>query len=50
MELRERFVRQKHEMEILIDFLETDKPRQQEYIDKLKRMERSGEIEEEIVW
>ena len=50
MEQRERFARQKHEMEILIDFLETDKPRRQEYIDKMNRMERSGKIEEEIVW
>ena len=50
MEQRERFVRQTREMEILIDFLEGDKPRQQEYEDKLTRMQRSGKIEEEIVW
>ena len=50
MEQRERFARQKREMEILVDFLEADKSRQQEYIDKLNRMERSGKIEEEIVW
>ena len=50
MEQRERFARQKREMEILVEFLETDKTRQQEYTDKLKRMERSGKIEEEIVW
>lgn len=50
MELRERFVRQKNEMEKLIAFLSGNKERQQEYIDKLDRMERRGVIEEEIVW
>ena len=50
MEQRERFARQKREMEILIEFLETDKARQKEYEDKLQRMQRSGKIEEEIVW
>ena len=50
MEQRERFVRQKNEMEKLIDFLSGDKERQQEYMDKLDRMERRGVIEEEIVW
>lgn len=50
MEQRERFVRQKREMETLIEFLETDKARQREYEEKLKRMEHSGKIEEEIVW
>lgn len=49
-EQRERFSRQKREMEILIEFLETDKERQKEYEDKLKRMQRNGKIEEEIVW
>ena len=50
MEQRERFVRQKNEMEKLIDFLAGNKERQQEYKDKLDRMERRGVIEEEIVW
>ena len=50
MEQRERFLRQKNEMEMLIDFLSDDKERQQEYKDKLDRMERRGVIEEEIVW
>ena len=50
MEQRERFLRQKNEMEMLIDFLSDDKERQQEYKDKLDRMERRGIIEEEIVW
>ena len=46
----ERFLRQKREMERLVDFLSNDPSRQQEYKDKLERMERSGKIEEEIVW
>ena len=50
MEQRERFIRQKGEMEKLIDFLAGNKARQQEYKDKLDRMERRGVIEEEIVW
>ena len=50
MEQRERFARQKNEMEKLIDFLAGNKERQQEYMDKLDRMERRGVIEEEIVW
>ena len=50
MEQRERFARQKREMEILVEFLDTDKARQKEYEDKLKRMERTGKLEEEIVW
>ena len=50
MEQRERFVRQKNEMEKLIGFLSGNKDRQQEYKDKLDRMERRGVIEEEIVW
>ena len=50
MEQRERFARQKNEMEKLIEFLVDDKERQQEYKDKLDRMERRGVIEEEIVW
>lgn len=50
MELRERFARQKNEIRKLIDFLANDKERQQEYKDKLDRMERRGIIEEEIVW
>ena len=50
MEQRERFLRQKAEIETLIEFLATDKDRQQEYKDKLDRMQRRGVIEEEIVW
>ena len=50
MEQRERFARQKSEMEKLIEFLANNKERQQEYKDKLDRMERRGVIEEEIVW
>ena len=50
MEERERFSRQKNEMEKLIDFLSENRERQQEYKDKLDRMERRGVIEEEIVW
>ena len=50
MERHERFLRQKAEMEKLVEFLSTDKSRQQEYKDKLDRMQRRGAIEEEIVW
>ena len=50
MEEHERFLRQKAEIETLIEFLSTDKVRQQEYKDKLDRMQRRGVIEEEIVW
>ena len=50
MEQRERFARQKREMEILIAFHQADEARQKEYADKLDRMQRSGKIEEEIVW
>ena len=50
MEKRERFLRQTSEMEKLIEFLDGDKERQQEYKDKLDRMKRRGVIEEEIVW
>ena len=50
MEQRERFSRQMREMELLVDFLKEDVPRQKEYLDKLERMRRSGKIEEEIVW
>ena len=50
MEKRERFLRQTNEMEKLIEFLDGDKERQQEYKDKLDRMKRRGVIEEEIVW
>ena len=50
MEGRERFARQKKEMESLIDFLSGDLSRRREYEEKLERMERSGAIEEEIVW
>lgn len=50
LEQRERFARQKREMEILIEFLQGDKVRQKEYEDKLARMQCSGKIEEEIVW
>lgn len=50
LEQRERFARQKREMEILVEFHDENQDRRQEYVDKLKRMERSGKIEEEIVW
>jgi hypothetical protein len=50
MEQRERFSRQKNEMQKLIDYHSGNKERQQEYIDKLDRMERRGVVEEEIVW
>lgn len=50
MECHERFLRQKAEMEKLIEFLSSNKSRQQEYKDKLDRMQRRGAIEEEIVW
>ena len=50
IEQQERYFRQKSEMEILVDFLETDKERQAEYKNKLERMEQTGKIEEEIVW
>lgn len=50
MEQRERFLRQKGEMEKLIEFLSENAERQQEYKDKLGRMQRRGVIEEEIVW
>ena len=50
LEDNERFLRQKKEMEKLVEFLSDDPQRQQEYKDKLERMERRGVIEEEIVW
>lgn len=50
MEQRERFSRQKNEMQKLINYHSGNKERQQEYIDKLDRMERRGVVEEEIVW
>ena len=49
-EQSERFMRQKREIEKLIEFLADNPIRQQEYKDKLDRMERRGAIEEEIVW
>jgi hypothetical protein len=49
-ENRERFIRQKREMETLVRFLEKNTERQQEYKDRLERMERKGMSEEEIVW
>ena len=49
-ERQERFSRQKKEMERLVAFWESDPTRQQEYKDKLERMERKGLTEEEIVW
>ena len=50
MEQRERFSRQKNEMQKLINYHSGNKERQQEYIDKLDRMQRRGVVEEEIVW
>ena len=50
MEQRERFIRQKKEMESLIDFLAEEESRRQAYEEKLQRMERKGKIEEEIAW
>ena len=50
MEMHERFVRQTKEMECLIEFLSGNISRRQEYEEKLERMEKSGTIEEEIVW
>lgn len=50
LENNERFLRQKKEMEKLVEFLSDNPQRQQGYMDKLERMERRGVIEEEIVW
>ena len=47
----ERFHLQKRELEALIKYLGGVNPtREQEYKDKLERMELRGVIEEEIVW
>ena len=47
----ERFARQKGELEALIKYLGGANPeREREYKDKLERMVKTGEVEEEIVW
>lgn len=47
----ERFSRQQREMEMLVEYLGGKDPkREREYRDKLERMTRTGEVEEEIVW
>lgn len=48
---KERFQRQKREMETLIAYLGAiHSPREQEYREKLERMMKTGAVEEEIVW
>ena len=47
----ERFARQKGELEALVKYLGGQNPeREREYKDKLERMVKPGEVEEEIVW
>lgn len=47
----ERFTRQKGEMETLVVYLDRRDPaRAEEYREKLERMNRTGAVEEEIVW
>ena len=47
----ERFSRQKKQLEALVEYLGDVNPkRQAEYKEKLERMIKTGEIEEEIVW
>ncbi len=48
---KERFERQKKELEMLVAYLERRNPeRAQEYREKLERMLKAGEVEEELVW
>ena len=51
LERSARFERQKKELELLIKHLKrTGAAREAEYSEKLERMKRTGEVEEEIVW
>ena len=47
----ERFARQKKQLETLVEYLGGANPkREAEYKEKLERMTKTGEVEEEIVW
>lgn len=47
----ERFTRQKGEMDVLVAYLSKKDPvRAEEYREKAERMNRTGAVEEEIVW
>lgn len=51
MEGQTRFERQKKELESLVNYLKSkDTEREAGYKEKLERMKRTGEVEEEIVW
>ncbi len=47
----DRFQKQVGELQLLVDYLKTRDPeREREYREKLERMQRTGEVEEEIIW